>query len=441
MALVTCHSPLATASMSWFIQCAEEACRARHEPACSAHRCERCGGLLEVQCDFSGLDRALLRSRWRERRQSSHPLDRSGVWRFRELVDFFDPAGIVSLAEGRTPLLDAPRAARWAGVDRLQVKHQGANPTGSFKDLGMTVAISRAVTLGIRVVTCASTGNTSSSMAAYASRAGLRSLIFVPAGRISSAKLAQAIDFGASVVEVGENFDRAFELVLEAAPDLGLYLVNSVNPFRIEGQKTLVAELLEQREWSCPDYIVAPGGNLGNTSAIGKGLRELGELGLIAKMPRVVVVQAAGASAFYAMITAGRKELVAVENPETEATAIRIGNPANWRKALRVLDETRGLCESVTDAEIFMAKRALAADGIGCEPASAATVAGIAKLRAAGRIEAGADVVAVLTGHQLKDPDYVIRHAGEIEAGRRVQVEAESGALRRAVEAILSATA
>ncbi|HUI40396.1 MAG TPA: threonine synthase [Terriglobia bacterium] len=423
--------------MPWSIQCAEDGCHERQDSGGSGHLCCRCGGLLEVVCDLSGIEGESLRTRWLERRRSDRPLDRSGVWRFRELVDFFDPAGIVSLSEGRTALLEAPRAARWAGVARLHVKQQGGNPTGSFKDLGMTVAISRAVALGVRVVACASTGNTSSSMAAYAARAGLKALIFVPAGRISSAKLAQALDFGATVVEVGENFDRAFELVSHAASELGLYLVNSVNPFRIEGQKTLAAELLEQRDWSSPDYIVVPGGNLGNTSAIGKGLHELAELGLVAKTPRMVVVQAAGASAFFNMISTGRKALVPVENPETEATAIRIGNPANWKKARRVLEETSGLCESVTDAEIFAAKHALAGDGIGAEPASAATLAGIRKLRSAGRIEPGADVVAVLTGHQLKDPDYVARHAGEFETGRRIQVEADPEALRRAVTQIL----
>jgi len=425
--------------MPWSIQCAEDGCRAGHERDYAAHSCARCGGLLEVRCDFSALDGSRLRSLWNGRLGSQSPLNRSGVWRFRELVDFFAEGRIVSLAEGRTPLLDAPRAARWADVGRLQVKHQGSNPTGSFKDLGMTVAVSRAAALGVRVVACASTGNTSSSMAAYAARAGLQALIFVPAGRVSSAKLAQALDFGAAVLEVRDNFYRAFELVRQVAGELRLYLVNSVNPFRIEGQKTLVAELLEQREWRAPDYIVLPGGNLGNTSAVGKGLRELAGLGLVNTMPRVVVVQAAGASAFYNLMAAGGADLAPVDKPETEATAIRIGHPANWRKARRVLQETRGLCEAVTDAEIFAAKRALAEDGIGAEPASAATLAGIRKLRSAGRIEGGAEVVAVLTGHQLKDPDYIARHACDLAAGGTMQVDADPAALQRAVAEILDA--
>jgi len=428
--------------MSWFLQCVEDGCQQRQHDGQTAYRCERCGGLLEVQYDFPRLDAEATRRLWRERRQSDHPLDQSGVWRFRELIAFTEPdASVVSLAEGRTPLLEAPRAGRWVGGVRLSVKHQGNNPTGSFKDLGMTAAITRALSLGVRVVACASTGNTSSSMAAYAARAGLKPLVFVPAGRISSAKLAQALDFGAFVIELGESFDQAFALLRQVSSELGLYLVNSVNPFRIEGQKTLVAELLEQRDWKPPDYIAVPGGNLGNTAAIGKGLRELRRLGFIEKVPCMVVVQAAGANAFYRAMVAGGTALEPVAQPETEATAIRIGDPANWRKARLVLRETHGFCEAVTDEEIFAAKRALAEDGIGAEPASVATLAGVRKLRAAGQIEPGADVVAVLTGHQLKDTDYVIRHAGDLEGGRRIQVEAGVEALRRAVQKIVGGLA
>ena len=420
--------------MSWYLQCAEQSCGARNVAGASGYGCAQCGGLLEVAYDFPALDPAQTRDLWRQRRQSNDPLDRSGVWRFRELVDFVDPGTtVVTLSEGRTPLIEAPRAGRWAGGLRLSFKHQGNNPTGSFKDLGMTAAITRAVTLGVRVVACASTGNTSSSMAAYAARAGMRALVFVPGGRISSAKLAQALDFGAIVIELGESFDQAFDLVRKVSPELGLYLVNSVNPFRIEGQKTLLVELLEQRDWNPPEYIVVPGGNLGNASAIGKGLRELRSLGFLAKSPRIVVAQAAGASPFYDLISSRSSALRPTGQPETEATAIRIGNPANWRKARRALEETNGLCERVTDDEIFAAKRALAEDGIGAEPASAATLAGLRKLRQAGKIEEGADVVAVLTGHQLKDTDYVIRHAGEFESGRRIQVEVQLEPLRRAL--------
>jgi len=284
------------------------------------------------------------------------------------------------------------------------------------------------------MVACASTGNTSSSMAAYAARAGLKALLFVPYRQISAAKLAQALDFGATVVEVGDTFDQAFKLLREIAPEMGLYLVNSINPFRIEGQKTIVVEMMEQRAWRPPDFIVVPGGNLGNASAIGKGLRELKEMGFIAKVPRVVVVQAEGANPFYRLMRDGDAELRPVEKPSTEATAIRIGKPANWKKARRVLEWTGGLAESVTDEEIFEAKTLLAEDGVGCEPASAATVAGIRKLVRAGKIERHADVVAVLTGNQLKDTEYVMRHSAASEANpQRLSVEPTLEALRAAL--------
>jgi threonine synthase len=321
----------------------------------------------------------------------------------------------------------------------LTIKHQGNNPTGSFKDLGMTACITRADSRGIRMVACASTGNTSSSMAAYAARASMKALLFVPYRQVSAAKLAQALDFGALVVEVGDTFDEAFRLLREIAPELGLYLVNSINPFRIEGQKTIVAEMLEQRAWRPPDYIVVPGGNLGNASAIGKGLWELKDMGFIEKVPQVIVVQAAGANPFYQTLRAGSPELMAVENPSTEATAIRIGHPANWKKARRVLDWTGGFCESVTDAEIFEAKTVLAEDGVGCEPASAATVAGVRKLVRAGRIERHADLVCVLTGNQLKDTDYIMRHYSEDRASRqRLRVEADPVSLRQELERVLT---
>ena len=306
----------------------------------------------------------------------------------------------------------------------------------------MTACITRAVARGVRMVACASTGNTSSSMAAYAARAGLKALLFVPYRQISAAKLAQALDFGSVVVEVGDTFDQAFQLLREIAPELSLYLVNSINPFRIEGQKTIVAEMLEQRAWRPPDYVVVPGGNLGNASAIGKGLRELKELGFIEKVPHVVVVQAAGANPFYRMWSAGSSELMAVQEPSTEATAIRIGNPANWKKARRVLEWSGGFCESVTDEEIFEAKAVLAEDGVGCEPASASTIAGVRKLVRAGKIERHADVVVVLTGNQLKDTEYVMRHRSATEESRqRLRVEPDLDALRRALENLLAVPA
>ena len=422
-----------------YLQCIEEACGRRQDPQKDLHACEFCRGLLDVRYDFGAVDAEQLRRTWRERRMSDEPVDRSGVWRFRETIPFVDPAAtIITLSEGATPLVETRRTGEWAGPVRLAIKHQGANPTGSFKDTGMSACITRAKARGVSMVACASTGNTSSSMAAYAVRAGIKALIFVPYKQISAAKLAQALDFGAMVVEVGDSFDQSFKLLREIAPELGLYLVNSINPFRIEGQKTIVAEMLEQRGWQPPDYIVVPGGNLGNSSAIGKGLRELKELGLIEKVPRVAIVQSAGANPFYQTLLAGASDLLGVDNPHTEATAIRIGHPANWKKAKRVLEWTGGFCESVTDEEIFEAKCMLAEDGVGCEPASAASVAGLRKLVHAGKIARGADVVCVLTGHQLKDADYIMRHrSGNQENGQRLHVEPNLEALRRALKRAL----
>jgi len=386
-----------------------------------------------VKYDLDPFDPEKLRHAWHQRRLSGEPIDRSGVWRFRELIPFVEPrARIISLSEGSTPLVGTRRAGWWAGPVHLTIKHQGSNPTGSFKDLGMTACITRADSRHVRRVACASTGNTSSSMAAYAARAGMKALVFVPYRQISAAKLAQALDFGALVVEVGDTFDEAFRL----------FLVNSVNPFRIEGQKTIVAELMEQRAWRPPDYIVVPGGNLGNASAIGKGLRELKELGFIEKVSRILVIQAAGANPFYRTLEADSPALIPVCAPETEATAIRIGHPANWKKARRVLEWSGGFCESVTDGEISEAKRVLAEDGVGCEPASAATVAGVRKLVRAGKIERHADVVCVLTGNQLKDTEYIMRHRSATkESGQRLCVEPNLDALREALEAAVAVPA
>jgi threonine synthase len=424
-----------------YLQCIEEACGRRQDPQRDLHACEFCGGLLDVKYDFGAVDAEQLRRTWRERRQSDDPMDRSGVWRFRELIPFVDPsASIITLSEGATPLVATRRTGEWAGPVRLAIKHQGANPTGSFKDTGMSACITRAKARGVGMVACASTGNTSSSMAAYAVRAGIKALIFVPYKQISAAKLAQALDFGALVVEVGDNFDQSFSLLREIAPELGLYLVNSINPFRIEGQKTIVPEMLEQRGWRPPDYIVVPGGNLGNSSAIGKGLRELKEMGFIDRVPRVAIVQSAGANPFYKTLQAGASDLLGMDHPHTEATAIRIGHPANWKKAKRVLEWTGGFCESVTDEEIFEAKCMLAQDGVGCEPASAASVAGLRKLVHAGKIDREADVVCVLTGHQLKDTDYIMRHrSGDRGNDQRLQVEPSLDSLRRELKRALGA--
>ena len=276
---------------------------------------------------------------------SNAPTRQSGVWRYRELFPFLgDETHIVTLREGITPLLDAPRAARYGGLDALAFKHQGFNPTGSFKDNGMTCGASQAVRLGMKRVACVSTGNTSASMAAYAAAAGLEALIFLPHGNISFGKLAQALEYGARTLQVEANFDQILALVRTLAERLGIYLLNSINPFRIEGQKTIIFEMLDQRDWQPPDWIVLPGGNLGNVSAFGKALRETCELGLIAKLPRLAVIQAAGAAPFYDLFKNGGG-LRPVTEPQTLATAIRIGDPVSWPKALHEIRSSNGVVE------------------------------------------------------------------------------------------------
>jgi threonine synthase len=399
--------------------CFEPTCRARYAITEVIYNCPRCGGLLETIYPGTRHDPATLKRLWRERRMSNSPLDQSGVWRYREAIPFLAHYDrVVSLREGNTPLLDGPRAAAYAGLDRLTFKHQGFNPTGSFKDNGMTCGVAQALTLGMKRVACVSTGNTSASMAAYASAAGLEPVIFIPHGNISYGKLAQALEYGARTLQVEANFDQILALVRVLAERLGIYLLNSINPFRIEGQKTIIVEMMDQRDWHAPDWIVLPGGNLGNISAFGKALRELTAMGLITKMPRLAVVQAAGSAPFYELARAPEgAKLRAVENPETLATAIRIGDPISWPKALYEIRCSNGVVEKASEQEIADAKAQIGLCGIGCEPASAATLAGIRKLRAAGVMRADEDVVAVLTGNLLKDPDFIYRyHTGQLAA-------------------------
>jgi len=394
-------------------------CGANYPLTENIHTCPKCGGLLDATYSFG--DASAWKRTWLERRMSQAPADRSGVFRFREILPFLDDLShIATLGEGNTPLLDAPRAAEYAGMDRIRFKHQGYNPTGSFKDNGMVAAVARARQLGMRLVGCVSTGNTSASMAAYAAVAGLRPVVFVPRGEIAMGKLAQALEYGATTLQVEGNFDTILKLVFELAPKLGMYLLNSVNPFRLEGQKTIMAELMEQCEWRVPDWIVAPGGNLGNVSAFGKGLREMRDLGLIAKLPRFAVIQAEGAAPLYNMLRDAAATLTPVDHPHTLATAIKIGAPVSWPKAVRELRASNGVCEFSTEQEIADAKAVIGRCGIGCEPASAATLAGIRKLAAAGTIRPGDDVVAVLTGHVLKDPEYILKyHTGRLELDGR----------------------
>ena len=401
------------------LACFEERCRARFPITEIIYNCPRCGGLLEAVYPAPEGHPADWKRMWRDRRMSNTPLDQSGVWRYRELIGFLDDyRQVVTLREGNTPLLDAPRAAQYVGLDRITFKHQGFNPTGSFKDNGMTCGVAQAVRLGERRVACVSTGNTSASMAAYASAAGLDPIIFIPHGNISFGKLAQALEYGARTFQVEANFDQILALVRQLAERLGIYLLNSINPFRIEGQKTIMVEMMDQRDWRVPDWVVLPGGNLGNTSAFGKALREMKALGLIGRLPRLAVIQAEGSAPFFDLYRAtDRSRLNAVTHPETLATAIKIGDPISWPKALHEVLTSGGVVEKVTEQEIADAKAVIGRCGIGCEPASAATLAGIRKLTAAGTIAGSADVVAVLTGNVLKDPDYIHRyHTGTLNA-------------------------
>ena len=416
-----------TASRST-LRCHDANCRKRYELSEVIYSCATCGSLLEVFNSFDVVDGSGLRELWQERRLSRRRIDVSGVWRFREMLPFVtDEQHIVTLPEGNTPLFEAPAAAAYAGLDGLQFKHQGYNPTASFKDNGMTAGVTQARVLGMRRVACVSTGNTSASMAAYAAAAGMQAVIFLPAGKIAYGKLAQALEYGALTIQVEANFDRILALVRELAVALGIYVLNSVNPFRIEGQKSIVVEMLEQRGWRVPDWIVLPGGNLGNISALGKGLRELRQLGLIDSLPRIAVIQAEGSAPFHAQFRDGG-ELRAVRKPETLATAIRIGDPVSWRKAAFEVGTVRGVVESVTEQEIADAKAVIGRCGIGCEPASAATLAGIRKLVKSGAVEASAEVAAILTGHLLKDPDYVYRyHSSQLETPSGQPIRATFG--------------
>jgi len=395
-------------------RCVDPACGARFELNERLYVCPNCGGLLDVILEaYTSADPEQLRTVWTSRLASFDPSDRSGVWRYRELLPFAADAPIVTLAEGNTPLYDAPVSAAYCGLNALKLKHQGCNPTGSFKDTGMTTAVTQALILGARTVVCASTGNTAASLAAYAARAELQCAILVPRGQISHAKLAQSLDYGAAVLELDGNFDDAMRVIRELAEDESIYLVNSINPFRIEGQKTVAAELLHQRGWRVPDHVVVPGGNLGNSSALGKGFKELKNLGLIDRLPQLTVVQAEGAAPFASLFGSDSEVLKPVENPQTLATAIKIGAPVSWQKALRAVLESRGTVLSVSEQEIADAKAIIGRDGVGCEPASATTVAGIKRLVASGTIGADTDVVAVLTGHILKDTDYAINYHQE----------------------------
>lgn len=400
--------------------------------------CPRCGALLELRHRAPSLGSADLARLFAGRRLAggggvSGP-DASGVWRYRELVmPEVDDSEIVSYPEGNTPLLSIAPVAAWAHTSSLRLKHEGLNPTGSFKDRGMTVGITQAVRVGATAVACASTGNTGASLAAYAARAGLPALVVVPAGKVALGKLAQSLAYGARTFLVRGDFDDCLRLAREASARLGVYLLNSVNPYRIEGQKTILFELLEQYEWDPPEWIALPAGNLGNTAAFGKALMEARAAGLIERLPRLLAVQAAGAAPFARSFAGDFTERYRVR-ADTVASAINIGDPASYERAVGAIRQTHGVVAAVQDEEILEAKSVIDAAGVGCEPASAASVAGVRQLALSGVIAPGDRVAAVLTGHVLKDPGILLRYHTETNppprgANRPVEIDATLGAL------------
>ena len=394
--------------------------------------CPACGELLDVRYDWQRLapprELAFFEQKWSQR---SDPLAFSGVWRFHELLPFAPREYVVSIGEGQTLLQRSDPVAAFSGMQPgcLHLQYEGMNPSGSFKDNGMSAAFTHARTRGATRAACASTGNTSASLAAFCSVTRfLKAVIFVGSGKISYGKLSQALDYGALTVQIAGDFDDAMQRVKEVTAQLGIYLVNSVNPFRLEGQKTIMLRVLEALGWQVPDWIVVPGGNLGNSSAFGKAFAELQQLGLIDRVPRLAVINAAGANTLYELYEKrglrwndGRPDQAIIDAYYTEldeqakrastiASAIEINRPVNLKKCLRALDGMEGVVREVTDQEILDAKAQVGAGGLGCEPASAASVAGVKRLTAEGIIEPDQRVVCILTGHQLKDPTATVAY-------------------------------
>jgi threonine synthase len=406
------------------------------------YRCN-CGGILDVEMKFAFPEARQLF----DERASTFPtwsisagrnlLDYSGVWRYRELILPVPEQYIISRPEGNTGLypvgiencgsgrIGHRRIGLYAGLEHLFLKHEGENPTGSFKDRGMTVGVTMANLCGAQAVACASTGNTSASLASYAAQAGMRAIVFLPADNVARGKLAQSLAYGATIIQVEGNFDDAMHLVEQVCSESGIYLLNSLNPFRIEGQKAIGFEILQQLGWEAPDWLVLPAGNLGNTSAIGKAFRQAYQLSLIGHMPRFAAIQAEGANPFYRSFKQGFAGFEPV-NAQTVATAIKIGNPVSYTRARRVIEESNGIVEEVTDEEILAAKTIIDRAGLGCEPASAATLAGMRKLVERGVIKREERVVGILTGNLLKDSQTGIPQQGE-----GVAVAANIDAIRR----------
>jgi len=394
--------------------------------------CAQCGNLLDVAYDWDRArpptSLASFQQKWSRR---NDPLCLSGVWRFRELLPFARPEHVVTIGEGQTLLQQASGVADYVGLKpgRLFLQYEGLNPSGSFKDNGMSAAFTHARAVGAKRAACASTGNTSASLAMYCSVLQLmKAVVFVGSGKIAYGKLSQALEFGALTVQIAGDFDDAMARVKEVTRDLDIYLVNSVNPFRLEGQKTIMFRVLEALGWEVPQWIVVPGGNLGNSSAFGKAFAELQHLGLIDRVPRLAVINASGADTLYELYeqrglrwNQGDPDVGIIRQFEHEldetgrkastiASAIEINRPVNLRKCLRALETCDGVVRCVTDQQIMDAKAQVGAGGMGCEPASAASVAGVKLLREQGVIDADDRVVCILTGHQLKDPTATVAY-------------------------------
>jgi threonine synthase len=415
-----------------FQRCVIPTCAATYDIGEVRTGCESCGSLLDVEYDWDSLrvpsSLREFEDKWSRRHE---PLCLSGVWRFHELLPFAPPHKIVSIGEGQTLLRPSDGVARYVGVqpDRLLLQYEGLNPSGSFKDNGMTAAFTHAHTIGARRAACASTGNTSASLALYCGVSKLmQAVIFIGSGKISYGKLSQALDYGALTLQIAGDFDDAMLRVQQVSKQQGIYLVNSVNPFRLEGQKTIMFRVLEALRWEVPDWIVVPGGNLGNSSAFGKAFHELAQLGLIDRVPRLAVINAAGASTLYELYerrglrwNGGRPDASIVNNyyaeldnagrrASTIASAIEINRPVNLTKCLRALECCDGVVREVTDEQMLDAKAQVGANGLGCEPASAASVAGAKLLREEGVIAPTERVACILTGHQLKDPTATVAY-------------------------------
>jgi threonine synthase len=397
-------------------------CHTKYDIDDIVYFCRSCGDILEIKLDFKILAERLKSEEWKKT-----PLS---VWRYRDFMPIHEATKTVTLNEGGTGLHRSERLGAELGLKTLYVKNEGENPTGSFKDRGMTVGVTKAVELGARHVICASTGNTSASLAAYAARAGIRCTVLIPSGKIAYGKLSQAMIHGAKVLQVRGNFDEALEFVLKLADKhKNIYLLNSINPFRIEGQKSLGYEICEQLNNEAPDRLIVPVGNAGNISAIWKGFSEFYTLGLIKKLPKMTGIQATGSAPIAQAIKNNCDKITPVAHPETVATAIRIGAPVSWKKAMNAIIDSHGTAETVTDDEILDAQRILAQiEGIFVEPASASSIAGLKKLVKSGVIDKDERVVCVTTGHGLKDPDTAVKMSE-----KPVEVDAEMSAIEEAL--------